>query len=288
MGMSVDVPEYDDMMAQIRSLGVIEDEFDLCSHSDCIQNHREPCEYSQSGSCHSATYCHEVGKSVEPDQFIVNVHDLECPCGSPLILTNVEFAYSAGQKVYCQFCKHRCDDDVQCRDIYHCAKGDIDAHPGGFDLCSLCGTRSINSKKVEQRRATESRQWMKDREATQFMMSSVDRSRTHSVHQSATNSKHSRRVHGRNATMIAHVMTTSGSTKDYDLMRHGRHHLRSQTTKGLSLQFGAEELMGSIPHFPYPKQLKRVVQMGYDANKARDLVLKHRGNMAEIMGELMT
>lgn len=299
--MSVEVTNYDDLVAQIKATGYIEDEFDRypMSHSSVhsvseslssgiprgipngvpngipIGVHFDIDENSEYNSGH-----HSVHKSSyhSTHSHVPNDNELQCVCGSPLILTNVEFAYRSDEKVFCQFCKHKCEVP-QSGDIYHCPRGDTDAHPGGFDLCSLCGTHSIKLRKEEQRRENEAKQWEKDRESRQYMRSSIDRSNVQSLHRSRVAGGH--RSHCRNATTIVNAVASMESSAK-------RNHMRSQSAvrgSQWNMRFNPDQLMDRdyFQHFPFPTQLKRVVEMGYDAGRAKELVLKHNGSMTEIM-----
>jgi len=215
-----------------------------------------------------------------------NEDTMQCICGVDLMLTNVEFAYGRDEKVFCQFCKHRCVVP-QSGDIYHCPRGDVDDHPGGFDLCSLCGMRSIEMRKAERQRVSEEKQREKERESIRFMRSSIDQSTVPSLHRSRIGTGH--RSHCRNATMIVNAVATMGGSRNYEVMRHQRSYSAMRGSQW-NMRFSPNELMECdyFQHFPFPKQLKKVVEMGYDANRAKELVLKHNGNMTSIMGELMT
>ena len=81
---SVEVPNFDEMVSQIKSLGNIEDEFDRYSSTETDHTTASTLRSSHSVNGHP------------PDT------ELQCPCGSPLMLTNVDFAYSAGERVFCQ------------------------------------------------------------------------------------------------------------------------------------------------------------------------------------------
>jgi len=290
--MSVEVPNYDHLVAQIKTTGIIDDEFDRCSKSrnnshsaNSTVSRLSGCNHNHNDNDNVNDHAYDCGHGLSSDG---HSNELQCICGVPLILTNVDFAYSSEDKVFCQFCKHRCVVP-QSGDIYHCPRGDIDAHPGGFDLCSLCGIRSIEMRKAERQRVSEEKQWEKDRESIRFMRSSIDQSTVPSLHKSRIGAGHLSLSHCRNATMIVNAVATmkgvAGSTssvhqRSYSALRGSQWNMR----------FSPHELMDRdyFQHFPFPTQLKRVVEMGYDANRAKEFVLKHNGNMVAIMGELMT
>ena len=110
---SVEMPNYDDLLASIKKTGIISD--------DGME--------AQTGDA------------------------LECLCGAELIFTNVAQCYekSLHNKIYCSFCRRHCclPDDGE---VYHCPAKDIKLHPGGFDLCFFCAAQCIEARKVDRKR----------------------------------------------------------------------------------------------------------------------------------------
>ena len=129
---SVEMPNYDDLMSSIKRTGIITDD--------------------------------------EKDD-AENQNALQCLCGSELVLTNVAQCYDERlrDKIYCNFCKYHCalPDDGE---IYHCPSKDIKTHPGGFDLCFFCAAKCIEARKVDKKRNRDRMREEKRRKKMQKML----------------------------------------------------------------------------------------------------------------------
>eukprot|EP01083_Nonionella_stella_P022430 62012_1 len=120
---NIEIANYDHMISQIKRTGVITDEFD-------------------------------AKRSQNNDRKMDD--QMNCLCGTQLVLTTVDAAYSNKDAIFCNFCNSKCILPYS-SDIYHCPQGDVKLHPGGFDLCQLCGTQCLESRKAEKRRKKEER-----------------------------------------------------------------------------------------------------------------------------------
>merc|ERR1711879_1143852 len=132
------------------------------------------------------------------------------------------------------------------------------------------GMRSIEMRKAERQRVSEEKQRQKERESIRFMRSSIDQSSVPSLHRSITTLGIGHRSHCRNATMIVNAVATMGGSRNYEVMRHQRSYSALRGSQW-NMRFSPNELMDCdyFQHFPFPTQLKKVVEMEYDQYHGR-------------------
>merc|ERR1712228_764896 len=132
--------------------------------------------------------------------------------------------------------------------IFHCPSGDIKAHPGGFDLCYQCGGSQVAKQPNPS--------------PTEMMMS------TDKGHASAASSN----VHAYGAYPALKPSAPPAPLSSPD-----------KNKKAASSSSDNYD-----PNFVYPSQLKQLLDMGFDKDKARRLLLKNRGNMSQVLAQLIS
>jgi len=133
--------------------------------------------------------------------------------------------------------------------IFHCPSGDIKAHPGGFDLCYQCGGSQV--AKQPNPAPTES-------------MLSTDNGQSSAASSSA-------QAYGAYPA----------------LMKPSAPPAPSSPAKNKQAAADSSSSDNYDPNFVYPSQLKQLLDMGFEKEKARRLLLKNRGNMSQVLAQLI-
>eukprot|EP01084_Bolivina_argentea_P146654 256724_1 len=234
--MSVEIANYDQIIGAIETSGEIVDEWDE----------------------RQLKLAHKPMASTK--KVSINALNMDCTCGSALVLTNVEAAYPELECIHCNFCRNKCFLPYN-GDIYHCPRGDHRRHPGGFDLCLFCGQRCMEARKNEKMRIKEERQRMK-------RLSVRDVSSGHVPHEIVPLNKKNI-VKGRTQSVNLSLGLSSRRSKSYSASPNSPWPMNIN-------DIGFED-------FLYHKQLAGLVEMGYDQKYAAKLLVKHDGNMVHVM-----
>eukprot|EP00486_Rosalina_sp_Unknown_P000267 CAMPEP_0201568548 /NCGR_PEP_ID=MMETSP0190_2-20130828/9677_1 /ASSEMBLY_ACC=CAM_ASM_000263 /TAXON_ID=37353 /ORGANISM="Rosalina sp." /LENGTH=635 /DNA_ID=CAMNT_0047989785 /DNA_START=151 /DNA_END=2058 /DNA_ORIENTATION=+ len=175
--------------------------------------------------------------------------NLSCLCGAHLIYLDVKQAYK-GKKVYCDICSKVCKES-----IFHCPAGDIRSHPGGFDLCYACGGSQL----------------AKQPNPAPDMFLSTD---------SGADLQ---------AVLAASAAEANGvrGNVGYPALKPSAPPAPSPNKNKKSSSSSSSSDDNYDPNFLYPSQLKQLLDMGFDKDKARKLLLKNRGNMSQVLAELI-
>eukprot|EP00484_Ammonia_sp_Unknown_P002437 CAMPEP_0197075072 /NCGR_PEP_ID=MMETSP1384-20130603/211427_1 /TAXON_ID=29189 /ORGANISM="Ammonia sp." /LENGTH=536 /DNA_ID=CAMNT_0042513915 /DNA_START=28 /DNA_END=1639 /DNA_ORIENTATION=- len=317
--MSVEIPNYDDIIAQIKRTGIILDEFEF----------RSPTSMSPASPPLAAGY---KSPSISDPVLNANLDDpaspplaagykspsvsdpvlnekLDCLCGTQLVLTNVACSYDERTKIYCNFCNFECALP-HCGDIWHCPRGDIKIHPGGFDLCYLCGSNCFEARNAERRRKKEERRLnklkrhvMKNRSSNKKSSGNGKNERKKSGHNRTSNSLGLHTVspkyrESRSNTVLPPKPPKRDKKEEREqdkrkrknafpgLQRHNRSYSEAQAARWENDENNRELVVNYIDNFMYPSQLKKLTNLGYDAVAGRQLIIKHKGDMNLVMAEL--
>jgi len=163
---------------------------------------------------------------------------------------DVKQAYK-GKKVYCDICSKVCKQS-----IFHCPSGDIKAHPGGFDLCYACGGSQV----------------AKQPNPSPNEMNGMVSLRT----DKGSSSKKSSSV------------AAAASYGAYPALKPSAPPAPSSPSKNNKVSAASASSSDHYDSsFVYPSQLKQLLDMGFDRDKARRLLLKERGNMSSVLAKLI-
>jgi len=248
---SAEIPNFEYMINQIKGIGII-------SSSKNVQNKLDEKE----------------------DKNIDN--RLECLCGTELILTNVCSSYKEKYRegIICNLCTVRCIDD-----IYHCPKGDVKQHPGGFDLCLFCGLKCFENRKVDKVKKKEERKLIKSMNKKREELK-LKNNKRHSIE--LKHDEHGQMVHGRNRRR-PNAPRINYKSSSLSLMK--LHHKRSQSAligSKSNWDLSLSQKDGQyVDGFMYPTKLKQLISMGYDQKTAKKLIIKYKGNMSQVMADLV-
>ena len=272
--MSVEIPNYDDIISHIKRTGIILDDFDFNYN---VNNNNS---------------------GYKSDNKPIS-NRLDCLCGTQLILTNVELSYKNNAKIYCNFCNFQCSLPHN-GDIYHCPRGDIKLHPGGFDLCYLCGSKCFEARKAEKRRKQKERKRRKIAKHVHANsdLASIKKHKQYKQRDIKLLDRALSNIPGRSGrSNSSKPKPPSKSLVPFGEMRHHRSYsaIKSsqweQTIQAQQQNMDKENKNDNmfkanpkeIEDFMYPSQLKKLMGLGYDEEKSRNLIIKYKGNMSKVM-----